>query len=365
MAAGGRSSPGAARWFAGWGTGLGWRHGVPGAEAVLLGRDGRAVVYTLLDARRRDLLVLDAGGRSAGRLTVGGPITAVTLSPDGQVAAAGTAGGAVEIHPLDGRSPSHRTALQGTVQQLYYDTTGGLVVTTAAPAGIAALGPDGAVRWRHAAAPGQEFRIGVPPRGEGKAALTIAAQVPAAGLPVEEGGGRESGEVAAAPEVDPNRIDLVAFSGLGKPVWRQVLRGRDPHLGVMPASGSVVVAYQRADRRRLVLRYDRAIAFITSDGVLRRDIGGMVYNPLLVCASPPWGYRPVARLRKPFLAALRHGTEPLELHRRRPDPPGSRVGGRHGRGRPHQRQHALPAEDQPVKPLLTTTNPSPLPLCFS
>src|SRR5712692_4663225 len=50
---------------------LGWRRAVPGAEVVALGRDGRAVIYTPLDARRRDLLILDADGQNAGRITVG------------------------------------------------------------------------------------------------------------------------------------------------------------------------------------------------------------------------------------------------------------------------------------------------------
>src|SRR5207249_1865848 len=67
---------------------LAWRRVVPGAEAVILGREGLAVVYTLLDARRRDLLVLDAGGRVVRRMTVGGPIAVVALSLDGRTAAA-------------------------------------------------------------------------------------------------------------------------------------------------------------------------------------------------------------------------------------------------------------------------------------
>src|SRR5689334_15274825 len=128
---------------------LGWRRPVPGAEAVVLGRDGSAVVYTPLDARRRDLLLLDAGGRVVRRMTVGAPITTVALSPDGRMAAAGTAGGGVEIHPLDGRSPPYRSALAGTLQQLYYDAGGSLVAATAEPAWIASLAPDGAIRWRH------------------------------------------------------------------------------------------------------------------------------------------------------------------------------------------------------------------------
>jgi hypothetical protein len=265
---------------------LAWRRAVPGAEAVILGRDGQAVVYTRLDARRRDLLVLDAGGQVVRRITVGAPITAVALSPDGGTAAAGTVSGALEIHPLDARSAPHRTALPGTIQQLYYDASGGLVATTAEPAWIAALGPDGVTRWRHPAPAGQEFRIGVPPRAEGSGAITVAAAVPIGGLDHHRLAVPESGAAAAAADLDPNRIELIAFSAAGKPVWRRVLHGRDPHLGVMPASGAVVVAYERAERRRLVLRYERAILFLTGEGVPRRELGGMVYNPLLVCASP-------------------------------------------------------------------------------
>jgi hypothetical protein len=265
---------------------LAWRRVLPGAEAVVLGPEGQAVVYTLLDARRRDLLVLDAGGHVVRRMTVGGPITVVALAPDGRTAAAGTTGGSVEIHPLVAPSTPRPVALRGAIQQLYYDASGGLVATTADPAWIAALGPDGGIRWRHPAPAGQEFRIGVPPRAEGGAALTVAAEVPVGGVASGGSSGRESGEAAAAGELDPNRIELIAFSAAGKPVWRQVLHGRDPHLGVMPASGSVVVAYERAARRRLVLRYERAIAFFTGAGVPRRELGGMVYNPLLICASP-------------------------------------------------------------------------------
>ena len=258
---------------------------MPGAEAVTLGRDGRAVVYTRLDARRRDLLVLDADGQTEARITVGGPIATVALSPDGRSAAVGTAGGLVEIDPLDGRSPPHRVALPGAVQQLYYDTTGGLVATTADPGWLVALGPDARVLWRHAAPAGQEFRIGVPPRAEGRGALTVAALVPVTGGDSAGSADPDGRDQSAAPEVDPNQIELVAFSGTGKPVWRQVLRGRDPHLAVMQASGSVVVGYERADRRGLVLRYERALACFAGDGVRRWEQGGLVYNPLLVCVS--------------------------------------------------------------------------------
>src|SRR5207247_10836725 len=132
----------------------------------------------------------------------------------------------------------------------------------------------GVIRWRHPALGGQEFRIGVPPRAERGGALTVAAVVPIGGLAPDGSSSRESGNAAAAAEIDPNRIELVAFSATGKPVWRQVLHGRDPHLGVLPASGNVVVAYERAERRRLVLRYERAIAFFTGDGVPRRELGG-------------------------------------------------------------------------------------------
>src|SRR5439155_13861610 len=131
--------------------------------------------------------------------------------------------GGVEIHPLEGRSSPHRAPLPGTVQQLYYDASGGLVATTADPAWIAALGPDGVIRWRHPAPAGQEFRIGVPPRGEGSGALTVAAEIPIGGLAAGGSSVRESGEADAAAELDPNRIELIAFSTAGKPVWRRVL----------------------------------------------------------------------------------------------------------------------------------------------
>jgi hypothetical protein len=286
-------SPDGSRWaFVSWsgevvswiGDRLAWRRSVPGAEAVLLAGDGRAVVYTRLDARRRDLLILDASGRVAGRITIGGPVSTAALSPDGHSVAVGTAAGVVEIHPLVGRAAARRIPLSGMLQQLEYDSTGGLVATTVAPASIAALGVDGSVRWRHPALAGQEFRIGTPARAEGRGAFTVTAQVPAGEVDAADVAADGTGMVAAA-EPDPNRIELIGFSGTGKPAWRQVLRGRDPHLAVMPASGGVVVAYERAERRRLVLRYERAIAFFSADGALLRDIGGMIYDPLLVCAS--------------------------------------------------------------------------------
>ena len=269
---------------------LSWRRVVPGAEQVLLGVDGRAVVYTPLDALRRNLLVLDDRGRISDRCTIGGPITAVALSPDGRTAAAGTAGGRIEIHPLihplGRRSPVSRAAVRGAVQQLYYDSSGSLVAATTGPAWLVALTAAGAVRWRHPAPPGCEFRLGVPPRGEGGGGLTVAAVV--AGDAESPGGDPVSdlGQPGRTPAAEQDRIEIVAYSAAGKPVWRQRLAGRDPHLGMMAASGSVVLAYERTDRRGLVLRYARALACFGSDGAPRWQHGDRVYDPLLVCASP-------------------------------------------------------------------------------
>ena len=94
------------------------------------------------------------------------------------------------------------------------------------------------------------------------------------------------GQPGRTPAAEQDRIEIVAYSAAGKPVWRQRLAGRDPHLGMMAASGSVVVAYERADRRGLVLRYARALACFGSDGAPRWQHGDRVYDPLLVCASP-------------------------------------------------------------------------------
>jgi hypothetical protein len=264
---------------------LSWRRVVPGAEQVLLGVEGRAVVYTPLDALHRDLLVLDDRGGISCRCTAGGPISAVALSPDGRTVAIGTAGGAVELDSLDGRSPGSRCRLRGAVQQLSYHVSGSLVATTVDPAWLIALSPSGAIRWRHPAPAGCEFRIGMPPGAEGGGGLTVAALVAA-----DDGGSdadAESGvaEPLSGPGGDPNRIEIVAFSAAGKPVWRQHLLGRDPHLGIITATGSVVVGYERADRRGLVLRFGRALACFGSDGALRWQHGHMVYDPLLVCAS--------------------------------------------------------------------------------
>jgi hypothetical protein len=265
---------------------LNWRRVVPGAEQVLLGGSGRAVIYTPLDVLRRDLLVLDDRGRITSRCTAGGPITAVALSPDGQTAAIGTAGGAVELHALEGGSPVRRSRLRGAVQQLYFDFSGGLVATTAEPAWLVALAPTGTMRWGHPAPAGCEFRVGMPPRGAGAGGLTVAAVVAAdagGSSEVSELGLRESG---GGVGIDRDRIEIIAFSAAGKPVWRQHLLGRDPHLGVVASSGGVVVAYERAGRRGLVLRFDRALACFGSNGAPRWQHGDMLDDPLLVCASP-------------------------------------------------------------------------------
>ncbi len=52
------------------------------------------------------------------------------------------------------------------------------------------------------------------------------------------------------------------------------------------ADGGVVVAYLRADRRGVVVRYDRWLACYGPKGALRWQRGGMIYNPLLVAAAP-------------------------------------------------------------------------------
>jgi hypothetical protein len=264
---------------------LSWKRTIPGAEEVVLGTGGRAVVYTPLDLLRRDLVVLDPQGSTARRITVAGPISAVALSPDGLTVAAGSAGGALEIHALDGPASPARTLVRGSIQQLSFDATGGLLATTAQPAWIVALTADGKVRWRHPAPAGTEFRIGAPARGAGAESLTVVAVTAA----VEPDPGRASDVDPgdnAAPESDPDRIEIVAFSPTGKPVWRRRLQGRDPHLGLMAASGQVVIGYERADRRGLVLRYDRALACLARDGSPQWQRGDLLYEPLLVSASP-------------------------------------------------------------------------------
>jgi hypothetical protein len=210
----------------------------------------------------------------------------VALSPDARTAAIGTAGGAVELYPLEASSPVTRSRLRGAVQQLYYDSSGSLVATTVEPAWLDALGPSGA-GWRHRTAPaGCEFRIGMPPRAEGGGGLTVAAVVASDDRGFGGDADPGAGESTSGPGGDPNQIEIVAFSAAGKPIWRQHLLGRDPHLDVVAASGSVVIGYERADRRGLVLRFGRALACFGSDGALRWQHGDMVYDPLLVCASP-------------------------------------------------------------------------------
>lgn len=277
-----------------------WQRVIPGAQEVALGAGGRTLVYTPLDAMRRDLLVLDDGGRTIARWTIGGPITAVVLSPDGRVAAIGTAGGTVETHRLDRRAPVHHFAVPGTVQQLCFDSAGGLVAATADPSWLVVFTPGGRVLWHQQATAGQEFRLATPPRIPGDArgaaggsdhpgssgVLLIVALVPADRPEVGTPGLAGGGERSERPSAVRDRIELQALDAAGRPVWRQALQGRDPFLSVMEGSGSVVVAYERADRRGAVLRYDRSLACFSRDGSRRWERGGMVYNPLLISVSP-------------------------------------------------------------------------------
>jgi WD40 repeat protein len=283
----------------------GWRRAVPGAAAIAVGNLGRAVVYTPLDCTRRDLLMVDTSGALLGRSTVGSPITAVALSPDGSKAAAGTAAGTVEIHRLDGKGRPTLAALPGSVQQLCYDARGGLIVATTDPAWLAALSPDGRVLWRSPAPAGREFRLGTFPRSRtpdphGELPVSDNQQskiqnpkskigTVVATVPVMDDRRGSSGEsllrAGSSHRLTVTPIELVAYSADGQPTLRQTLIGRDPHLSVM-ADGSVVVAYQRAERRGVVLRYDRWLACYGPDGLPRWQRGGMVYSPRLVSAAP-------------------------------------------------------------------------------
>jgi hypothetical protein len=283
-----------------------WRRDLPGAEAVVLGAGGRAVVYTPLDALHRDLLVLDPHGNIRGRSTAGGPITTLALSPNGQNLAVGTAGGAIEIHSLDDPSTPVRIALAGICRQLGFDSQNNLVVASIDPACLAVYKPSGKRLWRVAAPAGGEFRLGTPPAAPAPGAgatITVAAIV-AADLKLSIGSalsphGRETGRPvkpmrvspAAARQVGrvrsvPDNIQLVAFSAAGKPIWRHILQGRNPCLRLIPGTGETVVAYERAGRPGVGRRYHHVLACFDRDGVARREQGGMVYNPLLVCASP-------------------------------------------------------------------------------
>jgi hypothetical protein len=256
---------------------LTWHRAVRGAEAVALGSDGRAAVFTPLDLLHRGVLILDPQGKVTAHLVSSGPITQLAFSPDGRHLAIGTAGGTLEIYAPGGHEPAHHIGLRGSIDQLEYEPAGDLVVTTSAPARLSTLNSAGRLLWSHPAPAGCEFRIGSPPRAPGERAPLVAAVAPSA--PGEEDLSADSSRP------DPDRIDLIAFSAAGKPVWRNSLPGRDPHLGVLRGSGSLVVAYERVDRRGVVLRYDKSMACFRSDGSLLWQQGGMLYEPMLVCAS--------------------------------------------------------------------------------
>jgi hypothetical protein len=282
-----------------------WRRTLPGAQAVVLGAGGRAVVYTPLDAQRRDLLLLNALGRPQGRITADGPISALSLSPDGRYAAVGTVGGSVELHDLKSRTRPHLLRVPGICQQLSHDRQGNLVVTTADPAVLLLFRADGRPLWQLPAPPGAEYRIGTPTRTTGDrttGAITLAAVVASgvrrpeqvtAGEPGPDGrtDGSPTGSVVtvrgrAWTAPGRNEIHLIGIGPSGKPIWRRTLKGRNPSLCVMHASGDAVLGYERADRRKSVVRYHRVIACFGADGSDRWEQGGMVYDPLLVTASP-------------------------------------------------------------------------------
>jgi hypothetical protein len=283
------------------GSRLRWRRRLPGAEVVTVGAGGRAVVYTPFDAAHRDLLLIDPAGRPEGRITAGGPISALSVSPDGQSAAVGTAGGSIELHRLNTRGPMRRLELPGACQELAYDTQGKLVVTTSEPARLLLFSPDGRQLWQLPAPPDCEFRVGTPARtaGEGsRGPITYAAVVKADAL--RPGGAPPTSRLAASalpdpaiksgirpwPAPRPGEFQIVGIASNGKLLWRRSLHGRSPSLRVMTSSGDVAVGYERADRRKSVVRHHRVVACFGTDGTPRWEQGGMVYDPLLVSASP-------------------------------------------------------------------------------
>jgi hypothetical protein len=285
---------------------LKWRRRVPGAEAVVLGAGGLAVIYTPLDALRRDLLILDGDGHVRRRATAGGPITTLSLSPSGRSAAVGTADGAVEVHGLVFPFRSTDLALPGACRQLGFDSRDDLVVSTDPPAWLSVFDSAGRRLWRAAAPVGCEFRIATPPCSapvEHSGPLTIVAVVPAvppAGTAAKSGPVRRAIAQSAqpgstlvtgklgnsAPKPGRDEIQLVAYSATGKLIWRHTLKGRAPNLRLMESTGEVVVAYERAERRGATQRYNRVLACFDGTGQPRREQGGMVYNPLLVSAAP-------------------------------------------------------------------------------
>src|SRR5439155_27237367 len=64
------------------------------------------------------------------------------------------------------------------------------------------------------------------------------------------------------------------------------LSGRDPQLSLVDEDGSLVVACERADEREAFQRYDHWLACFEPDGSQRWQQGGIVFDPLLVSASP-------------------------------------------------------------------------------
>jgi hypothetical protein len=280
-----------------------WSRFVPGAEAVVLGRGNLAVVYTPLDALHRDLLALDPQGQIIGRATVSGPITTVCPSPNGQAVAVGTMAGTIEVHRWDGKASPVLASVTGAVQQLGYDPGGNLIAATVKPAWLMLLTSRGQVRWRSAAPPAHEFRLAVCPRGIAAARpdrparerLTVVALVPAEPRFPREGEWDDTdlsvphgllSKSRAGRQRDNDQIRLIAYTLQGKPVWRQTLLGRDPHLSLVDENGTLVVAYERADERAALQRYDRWLACFEPDGSQRWQQGGIVFDPLLISASP-------------------------------------------------------------------------------
>jgi hypothetical protein len=281
---------------------LAWKRAVPGATAVVLGPGGRALVYTPLDLLRRDLVVLGPVGNVTRRVTAGSPITAVALSANGRVVAIGEADGSVEVQRLEGSATPLRLSLPGPCGQLAYGPRGTLAVTSREPASLTLFAGVGRLLWRAGAPPGCEFQIGASPG----VAVSGGLQVVVAVVPKE--GTTAVGPVlpATAPSRSPvtvgvrstdreggwsrpgrGQIQIVAFSGTGKPLWWRTLEGRNPQLSVIAATGVTVIAYERSERRGLVVRYDRVLVALDRDGAPSwGPKGGMVYNPLLVSVSP-------------------------------------------------------------------------------